>query len=133
MKAGPSHIEPGFATQVAGCAVVPLVANSQCECRIPGATVSGAVRYRDIICSMAQLVVRQLDDDVKEKLRHRARRHGRSTEEEVREILRNAVRSESNRRPPLGSRLAARFKRISLEEEIPELRGQPAQPAEFEP
>ena len=37
---------------------------------------------------MAQLVVRNLDDDVKAKLQRRARRHGRSTEEEVRELAR---------------------------------------------
>jgi len=82
---------------------------------------------------MAQLVVRQLDDDVKEKLQRRARRHGRSTEEEVREILRNAVRSESKRRAPLGSRIAARFRGLGLTEEIPELRGQPVRPPVFEP
>lgn len=81
---------------------------------------------------MAQLLVRQLDDDVKAKLQRRARRHGRSTEEEIREILRNAVRDEGGARAPLGSRVAARFAAVGLEEEIPELRGQPAQPADFE-
>ncbi len=44
---------------------------------------------------MAQLVVRNLDDDVKAKLQRRAKRHGRSTEEEVRDILRNAVKEEA--------------------------------------
>src|SRR6266478_5930799 len=43
---------------------------------------------------MAQLIVRNLEDDVKAKLQQRARQHGRSTEEEVREILRAAVRTE---------------------------------------
>ena len=81
---------------------------------------------------MAQLIVRQLDDDVKTRLQRRARRHGRSTEEEVREILRNAVRNESGVRGALGSRLAARFARLGLEKDIPELRGQPVQPADFE-
>jgi plasmid stability protein len=81
---------------------------------------------------MAQLLVRQLDDDVKVKLQRRARRHGRSTEEEIREILRNAVREEGSARAPLGSRLAARFARIGLEQDIPELRGQEARPADFE-
>jgi antitoxin FitA len=80
---------------------------------------------------MAQLVVRQLEDDVKEKLQRRARRHGRSTEEEVREILRNAVRGEGAKRAPLGSRIAARFKRAGLDEPIPELRDQAARPAVF--
>jgi hypothetical protein len=52
-------------------------------------------RYHDIIAKYirAQLVVRNLDDDVKAKLQQRARQHGRSTEEEVREILRKC-RSE---------------------------------------
>jgi plasmid stability protein len=81
---------------------------------------------------MAQLLVRHLDDDVKAKLQIRARRHGHSTEEEVREILRNAVRDEGGVRAPLGSRLAARFAGLGLTQEIPELRGQPAQPADFE-
>jgi plasmid stability protein len=40
---------------------------------------------------MAQLIVRNLDDELKERLQKRARRHGRSTEEEVREILRTAI------------------------------------------
>lgn len=81
---------------------------------------------------MAQLLVRHLDDDVKTKLQIRARRHGHSTEEEVREILRNAVREEGAARTPLGSRLAARFAGLGLAQEIPELRGQPARPADFE-
>ncbi|HEX5715168.1 MAG TPA: hypothetical protein VF179_03345 [Thermoanaerobaculia bacterium] len=33
---------------------------------------------------------------------------------------------------PLGSRLAERFAGLGLEQEIPELRGQPARPADFE-
>lgn len=78
---------------------------------------------------MAQLLVRDLEDDVKDKLQHRARRHGHSTAEEVREILRNAVREEGGAAEPLGSRLAARFAGLGLGEEIPELRGHQAKPA----
>ena len=81
---------------------------------------------------MAQLLVRHLEDDVKAKLQLRARRHGRSTEEEVREILRNAVRDEGASRAPLGSRIAARFAGLGLMQEIPELRGEQARPADFE-
>lgn len=80
---------------------------------------------------MAQLVVRNLDDDVKAKLQQRARQHDRSTEEEVREILRNAVRDEPQETEPLGKRLRALFADIGLEEDIPEWRGQPAKPATF--
>lgn len=78
---------------------------------------------------MAQILIRQLDDDVKAELQRRAREHGRSTEEEVREILRNAVHQE---RPPsrLGTRISARFARVGLREDIAELRGE-VRPADF--
>jgi antitoxin FitA len=79
---------------------------------------------------MAQLLVRNLDDDIKSKLQQRARRHGRSTEEEVREILRNAVWNTQTTEP-LGKRLRALFGEIGLEEDIPEWRGHPAEPAAF--
>ena len=94
-----------------------------------------ATRGWSISCyrlAMAQLLVRHLDDDVKAKLQHRARRHGRSTEEEVREILRNAVRAEGGTQGPLGSRLAARFAGLGLTQDIPELRGEAPRPADFE-
>jgi plasmid stability protein len=81
---------------------------------------------------MAQILVRHLEDDVKAKLQRRARRHGQSTEEEVREILRNAVRDEDVPRAPLGSRLTARFAGIGLSQDIPELRGEEARPADLE-
>jgi plasmid stability protein len=81
---------------------------------------------------MAQLLVRNLEDEVKARLQRRARIHGRSTEEEVREILRNAVKDEAVPQQGLGTRIAARFRGIGLEEEIPELRGFPARPAEFD-
>lgn len=80
---------------------------------------------------MAQLVVRNLDDEVKAKLQRRAQRHGRSTEEEVRDILRCAVRHEGAPARPLGTRLKARFAGIGLLQDVAELRGQRARPAEF--
>jgi plasmid stability protein len=83
---------------------------------------------------MAQLLVRNLEDDVKAKLQKRARRHGRSTEEEVREILRNAVKEKAEREEGLGTRIARRFAKVGLRpgEDIPEQRGYPARPAEFD-
>ena len=39
---------------------------------------------------MAQLVVRNIPDDLKERLKRRAKRHGRSLEAEVRDILAHA-------------------------------------------
>jgi plasmid stability protein len=52
-------------------------------------------------------------------------------EEEIRDILRDAVKSEEQAALPLGSRLRKRFARIGLEENIAELRGQKARPAVF--
>jgi plasmid stability protein len=53
-------------------------------------------------------------------------------EEEVREILRNAVREEQAPPTRLGSRIAARFRGKGLETDLPELRGTEARPATFE-
>jgi plasmid stability protein len=80
---------------------------------------------------MAQILIRQLEDDTKAKLQRLARRHGRSTEEEAREILRNAVRNVDEPPARLGSRIAARFEGSGLTEDIPELRGQSVRPADF--
>ena len=81
---------------------------------------------------MAQLIVRNLDEGVKSKLQLMARKHGRSTEEEVRNILRNVVRKgENTSSRPLGTRLKARFSRVGLDAVIAELRGQRAQPADL--
>ena len=41
--------------------------------------------------SMASITIRRLEDSTKERLRMRASRHGRSMEEEAREILRAAL------------------------------------------
>ena len=68
----------------------------------------------------------------KAKLQRMARQHGRSTEEEVREILRNAVRGVDEAPSRLGSRIASRFDRVWLSEDIPELRGYPVRPAQFD-
>lgn len=80
---------------------------------------------------MAQLVVRNLEEVVKVRLQRRANRHGQSMEEEVRDILRNAVRVEESAPAPLGSRLRDRFAGIGLDEDIAELRGQKARAAAF--
>ncbi len=80
---------------------------------------------------MAQLVVRNLEDDVKLRLQRRARRNKRSTEEEVRTILRDAVKTEAVQHERLGSRIKALLGGGGLDEDIVELRGQPARPARF--
>lgn len=44
---------------------------------------------------MATLTIRKIDDRIKSRLRMRAASHGRSMEEEAREILRSALTSSS--------------------------------------
>ena len=81
---------------------------------------------------MAQLVVRNLEEEVKARLQSRAKRHGCSLEELVRDILRDAAKDE---RPTggLGSEIAARFRDVGFEEgEIVELRGYTIEPATFD-
>lgn len=74
---------------------------------------------------MAQFTVRNLEDDVKARLKQRASRNGTSLEGEVRAILRVAVKDEIGPvGPGLGSRIAARFAKVGLVEPLPELRGQ---------
>jgi len=84
---------------------------------------------------MAQILVRNLEDQVKGRLQHRAKRHGRSMEEEVREILRNALREEETPKRGLGSEIVALFSGhgIGLKEgeEIPEIRGMRMQIPKF--
>jgi plasmid stability protein len=61
---------------------------------------------------MASLTIRNLDDAVKSRLRLQAARHGRSMEEEVRMILRNAVDPQAQAvagAAGLGSRIHAHF------------------------
>lgn len=80
---------------------------------------------------MAQVIVRNLEDDVKVALKQRATRHGSSMEEEARFILRRAVNDEASVTSKLGPRIAGRFADVGLAESVPELRGQPIAPMCF--
>jgi antitoxin FitA len=82
---------------------------------------------------MAQFVVRNIESEVKARLQRRAARHGRSMEEEIRDILRNAVkeRNESGA-GGLGTEIAALFAKVGLEEDIVELRGHAIEPPSFD-
>jgi len=81
---------------------------------------------------MAQFTVRHLEEDVKARLKRRAAHHGRSMEDEVRHILRDAVKEQNQRVAKLGSRIAARFAKTGLTAALPELRGQVPQSAAFD-
>jgi antitoxin FitA len=81
---------------------------------------------------MAQLVVRGLEQEVKARLQRRAARHGRSMEEEVRDILRDALKEEEAPAQGLGTEIASLFNKIGLEADIAELRGNAITPATFD-
>jgi antitoxin FitA len=81
---------------------------------------------------MAQFVVRNIENGVKARLQRRAKRNGRSMEEEVRDILRNAVVREEAPAGGLGTEISGLFAKIGLESDIPELRGHEIEPPAFE-
>ncbi len=81
---------------------------------------------------MAQLVVRDLEEAVKAGLKRRAKRFGRSMEDEIRHILRAAARESVRPVERLGTRISARFTTIGLTTDLPEMNGQVARSADFE-
>lgn len=81
---------------------------------------------------MAQFVVRNIELGVKVRLQRRARRNGRSMEEEVRDILRSAVNEQDLPAEGLGTEISALFAKTGLDFDIPELRGHEIKPASFE-
>ena len=83
---------------------------------------------------MAQLLVRNLDDDIKARLQRRAAAHGRSMEEEARAILRAAADQDDATVgvAGLGTRIATRFRNLGLIDELAALPGEEAIPATFD-
>lgn len=67
------------------------------------------VASNDSIDSMATLTIRQLDEKTKTRLRVRAAHHGRSMEEEAREILRSALTASSPGKGNLAEAIRRRF------------------------
>jgi plasmid stability protein len=84
--------------------------------------------------TMAQILVRKIDERLKVRLRSRARKNGRSMEEEAREILRDALREKQEPQYGLGTEIANMFRGIGLKkgEEIKELRGFRVEPITFD-
>jgi plasmid stability protein len=79
---------------------------------------------------VASITIRNLDDDLKRRLRMRAAEHGRSMEEEAREILRRAI-SGVVAPKNLGQAIHARFAAIGgVELEFP-ARGPMREPPSF--
>jgi plasmid stability protein len=73
---------------------------------------------------MAQLVIRNVNEEIKQRLKRRALLHGTSMEAEARLILRNALTDEQHQSVALGSKIAARFADIGLDESITEIHQQ---------
>jgi antitoxin FitA len=81
---------------------------------------------------MAQIVVRKLEEGVKTRLQRRARRNGRSMEEEVRDILRSAANEPEKPSGGLGTEIAALVRGTGLKFEVEEFRGHPVKPVSFD-
>lgn len=82
---------------------------------------------------MGQLVVRNIENAVKARLQRRAKRHGRSMEEEVRDILRNVANEDEVPAGGLGTEISGLFSKVGLTSDVTELRGHEIKPASFEP
>ena len=66
----------------------------------------------DISDGMASLTIRDLDPEMKDRLRTRAARHGRSMEEEVRVILRSTLAERASVPGRLGTTIHRRFEAL---------------------
>ena len=78
---------------------------------------------------MATITIRNLDDELKSRLRVRAAEHGRSMEEEARRILGEALNDPAHE--GLGTRIRERFAALGgVELELPE-RSEAARAADF--
>ena len=95
------------------------------------------LKIGDIMLSlilMAQLIVRNLENDIRDRIRALAELHGCSMEEEVRQILRSAVLASAARPAhvqPLGTRMSERFARIGLTEDRAQLPPRTLEPPSF--
>lgn len=76
---------------------------------------------------MASITIRNLDDDIKRRLRVRAAEHGRSMEEEARDILRQVVGQPGAPRN-LGQSIHARFAPLG-DVDLPPAKRTPLRPA----
>lgn len=95
-----------------------------------GYRTPGVTRYQSV--GTARDLIHQLDDDSKAGLQRLARKHGRSTEEEVSKIVRNRVHHDDHEPERLGSRIAARFADVAFDDDVAELRGHHPRPAHFD-
>ncbi len=80
---------------------------------------------------MAVMTIRNIDDAIKKRLRLRAAIHGRSMEDEARDILRSALSTEIPRPRNLGQAIHERFGPLGGVD-LPDVPREPIrQPADF--
>jgi hypothetical protein len=86
---------------------------------------------------MAQLLIRNIEESVRDRLQARARRHGNSMAKELRDILQAAAELEQAREDrgdmKLGTWMVSLFDGQGREGDFPEMHGEPVRPARFEP
>ncbi|MFP4406963.1 MAG: FitA-like ribbon-helix-helix domain-containing protein [Spirochaetaceae bacterium] len=84
---------------------------------------------------MATLTIRNLDDELKSRLRIRAPRHDHSMEEEARSILRNALSDSETVKEStgIGTRIRNRLKELGgVELDLPQRTEEPRVPENLE-
>ena len=83
--------------------------------------------------SVAQILIRKVDERVKARIQRRARRNGRSMEAEAREMLTNATLAEETPAVGFGTASVALFSGsgVYLDEPIKEIRGMRMQIPDF--
>ena len=80
---------------------------------------------------MPSLLIRKIDDRTKSRLRVRAAEHGRSMEEEAREILRSALSQAGVKQENLAEAVRRRFAPLGGVELPAIQRDQPRRPPDF--
>jgi antitoxin FitA len=73
---------------------------------------------------MAVMTIRNIDDAIKTRLRLRAAMHGRSMEDEARDILRSALSTDVPRPRDLGQAISERFGQLGGVD-LPDLQREP--------
>ena len=112
--------EQGQARAIQLCVACIQVAQTQSTQNFDGLPLFAIIACNDSIESMATITIRQLDEKTKIRLRVRAAHHGRSMEEEAREILRSALAASSPAKANLAEIIRRRFAAFGgLELELP--------------
>ena len=82
---------------------------------------------------MASITIRNIEEGLKSRLRVQAALHGRSMEDEAREILRSALHREPTRPGDLAASIRARFKPLGGVDLPPVDREPMLEPPAFDP